>query len=87
MMKLKSLLETTLFDDLRAHDQAIQEWTAYWFRTSRLLKQRAFAWNQRGIITDEQKADVGRQLDRLGQFFKKASVQSRRLLRGGGTET
>ena len=86
MIRLKPLLETSLFDDLRAHDQSIQEWTAYWFRTSRQLKQRAFAWNQRGIITDEQKADVGRQLDRLGQFFKKASIQSRRLLRGGSTE-
>lgn len=86
MIRLKSVLEEGYFDELRAHDQSIQEWTGYWFRTSRLLKQRAFAWNQRGIITDDQKADVGRQLDRLGQFFKKASTQSRRLLRAGSPE-
>jgi hypothetical protein len=86
MIRLKSIIKESHLDELRAHDRSIQEWTGYWFRTSRLLKQRAFAWNQRGIITDEQKADVGRQLDRLAQFFKKASIQSRRLLRAGSTE-
>lgn len=87
MIRLKSILEASHFDELRSYDRSIQEWTGYWFRTSVQLKQRAFAWNQRGIVTDDQKADVFRQVDRLGQFFKNASIQSRRLLRAGSTET
>jgi hypothetical protein len=87
MIRLKSILESRQLDDLKAYDRSIQEWTNYWFRSSGQLKQTVFTWNQRGIVTDDQKTDVSQQLDRLSQFFKNASIQSRRLLRGGTSRT
>jgi len=41
-------------------------------------------WWKMGIVSDEQRDDIGRTLDDLDEFFKGVLVQSNKLVNGSG---
>lgn len=87
MISLKSILlsEANHYDQLVRQHRSVEEWRNHWFTNVRpQLRQAVFMWWRTGIVSDDQKEDIGRTLDDLDEFFKGVFVQSNKLVNGSG---
>ena len=84
MIKLKALIaETDRFQDLVQQHTNIEHWKGSWFKTALRLRQNVFRWNQEGLVSDDAKEQITKNLEEITELLKAAGIQANKVVGGG----
>lgn len=81
MIKLKALIaETDRFQDLVDQRRSIELWKGSWFKTALRLRQNVFRWNQEGLVGDDTRDQITKNLEEITELLKAAGIQANKIL-------